>query len=243
MLDRVTTADEAVGSFVAAGQTLMMGGFGRGGAPFTLIEALVARSDELRDLVLVKNDANEPGIGIDLMFQTGQVRELVATHIGMNPDFIGRMNAGEIDCQLIPQGIFAEKIRAGGAGIPAILSDIGIGTEVEEGKQIVELDGRRLLVERCLRGDVAMVRADVADRAGNAWWRGSNRNMCVVMGTACDRVVVEAEEIVEIGAMEPENVHLPAVFVDAVVQARTPPHLRREDVASTNRPAAPRPDR
>lgn len=204
----------------------MVGGFGRGGTPFTLIEALLDRADELGDFTLVKNDANEPDIGVDLLFQSGQVRELIATHIGMNPDFIDRMNAGEIDCVLIPQGIFAEKIRAGGAGIPAILTDIGIDTEVEEGKQIVEVDGRKLLVERCLRGDVAMVRADRADRAGNAWWRGSKRNMCVAMGTACDRVVVEAEEIVEIGAIEPENVHLPAVFVDAVVPARMPPHLR-----------------
>jgi acetate CoA/acetoacetate CoA-transferase alpha subunit len=224
VIDCVTTVGEAVGRFVRSGQTLMVGGFGRGGVPFSILEHLAQRSDELRHLTLVKNDANEPGIGIDLLLRQKQVRKLVATHIGLNPDFIAQMNAGEIECELIPQGIFAERIRAGGAGIPAILTDIGIGTEVEQGKPTYELDGRTLLVERGLRGDVALLRADIADRAGNAWWRGSNRNMCVVMGTACDEVIVEAGHIVDIGGLQPENVHLPSVFVSAVVPAGPLPH-------------------
>ncbi len=225
MLPRVTTVAEAVRDYVRAGQTIMVGGFGRGGVPFTTLKYMADHATEYSDLTLVKNDASEPGIGIDMLLAAGQVRKLIATHIGLNPDFIDRMNRGEIECELIPQGIFAEKIRAGGAGIPAILTDIGIGTEVEQGKQTVQLNGKSLLVEECLRGDVALLRADRADKAGNCWWRGSNRNMNVVMGTACRRVIVEAREITEIGGLAPEDIHLPAVFVDAVVKAEQPPHL------------------
>lgn len=227
MLERVTTVEKAVSDYIKPGQTLMIGGFGRGGVPFTLLQHIADRADEYREFTLVKNDASEPGTGIDMLLKTGQVKKLIATHLGLNPEFIDQMNRGEIECELIPQGIFAEKIRAGGAGIPAILTDIGLGTEVEIGKQKVELDGKSLLLERALRGDVALIRADKADKAGNAWWRGSNRNMCVVMGTACERVIVEAKEIVKIGSLEPESIHLPAVFVDAVVEAGPLPHQRR----------------
>ena len=224
MLDRVTTIENAVRDYVESGQRIMVGGFGRGGVPFTLIRHIADQADKLRNLTLIKNDANEPGIGIDALFKQAQVKKLIATHIGLNPDFIAQMNNGDIDCELIPQGIFAEKIRAAGAGIPAILTDIGLGTEVEQGKQKFELNGNTLIIEEALHGDVALVCADRVDRSGNAWWRGSNRNMCVVMATACKRVIVEAPEIVEIGALEPENIHLPAVFVDAVVQAGPLPH-------------------
>ena len=224
MLDRTTSVEDAAGRFIQSCQTVMVGGFGRGGVPFTVIRYLADHPDRFRDLTLIKNDANEPNIGIDALFKQGQVRKLIATHIGLNPDFIQQMNRGEIECQLIPQGIFAEKIRAGGAGIPAFLTDIGLGTEVEDSKERLDLDGRPLLIERCLRGDVALICADVADKVGNAWWRGSNRNMCVVMGTACDRVIVEAKEIVETGALVPENVHLPGIFVDAVVPSGPLPH-------------------
>jgi len=159
------------------------------------------------------------------LFERGMVSRVIATHIGLNPDFIDRMNANEIACELVPQGIFAERLRAGGAGIPAFLTDIGMGTIVAEGKRRVELDGREYLLERALRGDVALLCPDVADRSGNCWWRGSNRNMSVVMGMAADKVIVEAKHIVEIGGLEPEGIHLPSVFVDAVVQAEPRRHM------------------
>lgn len=224
MLDRVKSVEEAVREYVKSGQTIMVGGFGRGGVPFTTIKYIADHADEYRDLTLIKNDANEPGIGIDALLKHGQAKKLIATHLGLNPEFIQQMNDGEVECELIPQGIFAEKIRAGGAGISAILTDIGLGTEVENGKQKFELNGKTLLIEEALRGDVALICADKADRAGNAWWRGSNRNMCVVIATACERVIVEANEIVETGELTPENIHLPSVFVDAVVQAGPLPH-------------------
>jgi acetate CoA/acetoacetate CoA-transferase alpha subunit len=225
MIDRTTTVADAVDLHVRAGQTLMVGGFGRGGVPFTVLQFIAGLADRLGDFTLVKNDASEPGLGVDLLLRRGMVRRLVATHIGLNPDFIAQLNRGEVATELVPQGIFAERIRAGGAGIPAFLTDIGLNTEVADGKPTVDLDGRTLLLERALRGDVALVGADLADRAGNTWWRGSNRNMGVVMATACDRVIVEADRIVDVGTIEPENVHLPATFVDAVVPAGPRPHM------------------
>lgn len=219
MIDRVTTVAAALGEGLGADQTWMVGGFGRGGVPFTLLAHVAAEPARFCRLTLVKNDANEPELGIGRLLAAGQVERLVSTHLGLNPAFIAQMNRGEVACELIPQGIFAERIRAGGAGIPAFLTDVGEGTEVGGG-ETVELDGRAYRVERALTGDVALLGADVVDRGGNCWWRGSNRNMCVVMGMACRRVLVEAKQIVEVGEIRPEDVHLPGVFVDAVVPAQ-----------------------
>jgi acetate CoA/acetoacetate CoA-transferase alpha subunit len=205
----------------------MVGGFGRGGVPFTILEHMADHPRDFTDLTLIKNDASEPHLGIGPLIQQGQVSKVVSTHIGLNPDFIARMNRGEIDCELVPQGIFAERIRAGGAGIPAFLTDIGIGTEVAAGRSTVDLDGRRLLLERAMRGDVAVVCADIADASGNCWWRGSNRNMCVVMAMACRDTIVEAKEVVDVGSLRPEDVHLPGLFVSAVVQAQPRRHVQR----------------
>ena len=227
MTDCVVRLEEAVSKYVRSGHTIMVGGFGRGGTPFSMLEYMADHASQYGDLTLMKNDANEPDLGVGMLFAREMVRKLVSTHIGLNKALIAQMNAGEIEVELIPQGIFAERIRAGGAGIPAFLTDIGLGTPIAEGREVVELDGEPLLIERALRGDVALLKVDRADRTGNCWWRGSNRNFCSLMGTACDRVLVEAEEIVEVGAIEPENVHLPGVYVDAVVPASTPRHLVR----------------
>ena len=222
----VVSLSAAVSRYIRSGQTLMVGGFGRGGVPFSLLEYMADRPQLFRDLVLIKNDASEPDLGIGPLLRQGMVQKLITTHIGLNRDFIAQTNRGEVGCELVPQGIFAERIRAGGAGIPAILTDVGLGTEVAVGKATYVLDGQTLLVERALRGDVAIVCADRVDPMGNAWWRGSNRNMCVVMAGACDVAIVEAREFVPVGVIEPENVHLPGVFVDAVVQAAPRRHQR-----------------
>lgn len=225
MIDRVRSLEDAVREHVRGGQTILVGGFGRGGVPFTVLEYMADREGEFRDLTIVKNDANEPDLGVGMLIKRGQVKKIVSTHIGLNPDCVAMMNRGEIAVEFVPQGIFAERLRAGGSGIPAFLTDIGIGTIVAEGKPTVTLDGRTYLLERALRGDVAIVCADKADRAGNCWWRGSNRNMCVVMGMAADRVIVEAKEIVDTGSITPEDVHLPGVAVSAVVQAQPRRHI------------------
>jgi len=228
MKNKVAKIDDILDRHLKAGQTWMIGGFGRGGVPFTLLERIALHPQIFSDLTLVKNDANEPGLGIDLLLRQGMVKKLIATHIGLNPDFIDQMNRGEVACEFVPQGIFAERIRAGGVGIPAFLSDIGLGTEVAEGRKTLELDGRELLVEYALRGDVALACADVVDRAGNAWWRGSNRNMCVPMISACRTAILEAKEIVDVGSIAPENVHVPGVLVDAVVPAQPRAHIQQD---------------
>ena len=221
----VLTANDAVATHVRAAQTLMVGGFGRGGTPFSLLYTLVDDAARYHGFTLIKNDANEPDLGIGLLLAAGQVSRLITTHVGLNPRLIEQMNRGEITVDFVPQGIFAERIRAGGAGIPAFLTDIGIDSSVAEGKPRVELDGQSYLLERALRGDVALLCADRVDRAGNCWWRGSNRNMNVVMGLACPRVIVEAKEIVELGEIAPEDVQLPGVLVDAVIPAGPRRHM------------------
>lgn len=224
MIDRVRELESAVRDCVRSGQAIMIGGFGRGGTPFSLLEFLADNSATYRELTVVKNDANEPDLGIGMLIHQGMVKKVISTHIGLNPECVDLMNKKEIELEFVPQGIFAERIRAAGAGIPAFLTDISIGTVIGEGKPEVDFEGRRLLIERALPGDVALLCADMADTAGNCWWRGSNRNMSVVMGMACAKVIVEAKEIVQPGVIEPENVHLPGVFVDAVVQSEPRRH-------------------
>jgi acetate CoA/acetoacetate CoA-transferase alpha subunit len=226
MIDRVVSIEDAVRGYLRRGLTIMVGGFGRGGVPFTILEHIADQPRKFTDLTLIKNDASEPHLGIGPLIKQGQVTKLISTHIGLNPDFIARMNRGDIACELVPQGIFAERIRAGGAGIPAFLTDIGIGTEVGTGRPTVDLDGRHLLLERAMHGDVAIVCADVADASGNCWWRGSNRNMCVVMAMACRDTIIEAKEVVDIGSLRPEDVHLPGLYVSAVVRAQPRRHTK-----------------
>lgn len=225
MIDRTTTIDEAARRYLRPGQVLLVGGFGRGGTPFSLLEHLADRPAEYGGLTIVKNDANEINLGVGMLTRRGMVRRVISTHIGLNPELIDQMNRGEVQVELIPQGIFAERLRAAGAGIPAFLTDVGLCTPVAEGKPTVELRGRTYLLEEALRGDVALLCADRADRAGNCCWLGSNANMNPVMGTAAEKVIVEAKEIVETGQIRPEEVHLPGLFVDALVQAGPRRHL------------------
>ena len=222
--DKVVPIDKAVTAFIRPGMTLLVGGFGRGGAPFSLLEYLADHADAFGNLTLVKNDASEPHLGLGPLFRAGMVKTLISTHIGLNPEVIAMMNRGEVAVTLIPQGIFAEKIRAKGAGIPAFLTDIGIDTPLAEGRDKVVLNGRPYLIEEALGGDVSLLCADKVDRMGNCWWRGSNRNMNVVMGTASRHVIVEAFDIVDLGAIPPEDVQLPGLYVDAVVQAENRRH-------------------
>lgn len=219
MPQQVKEIAEAVAAFIKSGQSLMVGGFGRGGVPFTVIDYLADHPGKYKDFIVYKNDANEPGLGIGRLLKNVQVKKLCTTHIGLNPDFIAQMNGGVIACELTPQGIFAEKIRAGGAGIPAFLSDIGLGTIYADGKQKTTLDGKEYILERAFTADVALICADKVDTEGNCWWAGSNRNMCVAMATACKHTIVEAKEIVPAGGIAPESVHLPGIFVSAIVRA------------------------
>ena len=216
--DKTTPMVQAIAT-IKDGDTVMIGGFGVPGTPMTLIHALVAHG--ARGLTVIKNDANEPGMGVDHLLQSGQVRRLITTHLGLNANAMALMNAGQIEVEFNAQGILAERIRAGGAGIGAVLSDVGIGTELEHGKQVIQLDGRPHLVQTALRADVALLHADCADGFGNLTYRATARNFNPVMAMAAQRVIVETETLVALGQIAPDAVHTPGVFVDCVVPLET----------------------
>lgn len=218
---KILTADEAIG-LIKPGQTLMIGGFMGCGAPPKLISSL--EKSGLKDLTLVSNDCG--WYNVEKQIATGpavnvaakQFSHVIATHIGLNPEIQRQMNAGETKVTLVPQGTLAERIRAAGCGLGGILTPTGVGTEVEEGKQVLDLDGQKYLLERGLKGDVAIIHAAKADKAGNLIYSRSARNFCPLMAMACDLVIVEADEIVEVGELDPECVITPSVFVKILVQ-------------------------
>ncbi|NBD29790.1 MAG: 3-oxoacid CoA-transferase subunit A [Alphaproteobacteria bacterium] len=212
--DKTRAIEEAIAE-IKDGDTVMVGGFGVPGTPMTLIHALVDHG--ARDLTLVKNDANEPGMGIDHLLQSGQVARLITTHLGLNSHAIGLMNSGALTVEFNAQGILAERIRAGGAGLGAVLSDIGIDTELAQGKQVVEMGGKPWLVEPALRADSALIHADRADPFGNLAYVATAQNFNPLMAMAATCVIAEVETVLPLGGLGANEVHTPGVFVDHVV--------------------------
>lgn len=213
--DKSTTLEEAVAA-IPQGATVLVGGFGVPGTPFSLLRELARQGQ--RELVLVKNDANEAGMGIDHLIAAGQVRKLIVTHLGLNANAIAAMNEGRIEVEFCAQGILAERIRAGGAGLRAILTDIGIDTELAKGKQVVEMEGRPMLVEPALRADVALVHATTADPFGNLAYAATARNFNPLMAMAAKQVIAETETLVPLGGLAADAVETPGAFVDQVVE-------------------------
>lgn len=198
------------------GYTILMGGFGVCGIPENLVRALVSRGS--KDLTIVSNNAGVEGAGIGLLIENGQVRKMISSYIGENKVLEQKLIAKEIEVELNPQGTLAERVRAGGAGIPAFFTPTGVGTPIAEGKEIREFDGRKFVMERWLRGNVAFVKAYKADTHGNLVYRMTARNFNPVMATAADFVIAEVEEIVEPGQLNPEHIVTPSVFVDMVIK-------------------------
>lgn len=194
----------------------MVGGFGVPGTPFYLIKALLRQG--CKDLTVIKNDANETGMGIDHLIAAGQVSKLITSHIGLNPRAIEMMNNGTLEIELCSQGILAERIRAAGAGLPAFLTDIGLGTPFVEGKQQIEFEGRPYIIEPALQADFALVHAAQADFLGNLQYRASARNFNPLMAQAASEVIVETENIGAPGLIEADAIHTPGPFVDFVVR-------------------------
>ncbi|KFE34526.1 CoA transferase subunit A [Thioclava atlantica] len=213
--DKSTTLEAAVAA-IPHGATVLVGGFGVPGTPFALLRELVRQGP--RDLVLVKNDANEAGMGVDHLIAAGQVRKLIVTHLGLNANAIAAMNEGRIEVEFCAQGILAERIRAGGAGLGAILTDIGIDTDLAQGKQVVEMEGRPMLVEPALRADVALVHATTADPFGNLAYAATARNFNPLMAMAATQVIAETEALVPLGGLAADAVETPGAFVDQVVE-------------------------
>jgi 3-oxoacid CoA-transferase A subunit len=212
---RVANADTAIAD-LKDGATILMGGFGLCGIPENLIEAV--RRAGTRDLTVVSNNAGVADYGIGLLLETRQVRKMIATYVGENKLFEKLVLAGEMEVELNPQGTLIERLRSGGAGIPAFYTPTGVGTLVAEGKEEREFAGRRYLLERALRGDYAFIKAWKGDRWGNLIYRRTARNYNPVMATAADNVIAEVEEIVDLGALEPDHIHTPGIFVDAIFQ-------------------------
>ena len=214
MLDKTTTLKNAV-AVIRDGATIIVGGFGVPGTPFTLLDGIMDRG--ITGLTLIKNEANEDHMGLSKLIEAGQARKLITSHLGLNATVIDIMNRGDIEVEFYPQGILAEKIRAGGAGLKGILTDIGIGTILEQRRETVVIDGQEVIVEPALRGDVALVHAARADRFGNLVYEKSARNFNPAVATAADVVIVETEELVETGELDPDQIHTPGGFVDHIV--------------------------
>ena len=212
---RVAGADAAIAR-VKDGDTILMGGFGLCGIPENLIDAL--RRKGTKDLTGVSNNAGVDDFGIGLLMQAKQVKKMIASYVGENKTFEQLALKKEIEVELNPQGTLAERIRAGGAGIPAFYTPTGYGTPAAEGKEIRDFDGRPHVLIPALRGDVAFIKAWKGDRWGNLVYRKTARNYNAMMATAANYVVAEVEEIVELGSLDPDGVHTPGIFVDAIFQ-------------------------
>lgn len=197
------------------GATIMLGGFGVPGTPFCLIEELVRQGP--RELTIIKNDANEAGMGVDWLLQAGQVRKLITSHIGLNANAIRLMNERRIDVEFNAQGILAERIRAAGAGLLGFLTDVGIGTPLGDGKPQLAVGDQIGLLETALVADFALVHACRADTFGNCVYAAAARNFNPLVAMAAVHTIVEAEEVVAPGELMPEHIHTPGPFVDEVV--------------------------
>lgn len=218
MIDKTTSLENALRT-IRDGDTIMVGGFGVPGTPFTLIDGLLELG--VSNLTLIKNEANEDGMGLSKLIEANRVQKLITSHLGLNATVIGMMNRHEIEVAFYPQGILAEKIRAGGAGLLGILTDIGIDTILAKNKEVVTVDRQPAMVEPALRADVALVHAAVADRFGNLIYEKSALNFNPLMATAAAKVIVEAEKLVECGDLAPDQIHTPGAFTDHIVVLET----------------------
>lgn len=214
------SAAEALKGVVADGQTIAVGGFGLCGIPEALIAAL--RDSGVQNLTCVSNNAGVDGFGLGQLLETRQIKKMVASYVGENKEFERQYLSGELELEFTPQGTLAEKLRAGGAGIPAFFTKTGVGTLVAEGKEIREFDGEQYVMERSIVADVSLVKAWRADRSGNLQFRKTARNFNPNVAMAGKLTIVEVEEIVDTGALDPDQIHLPGIYVHRIVLNANP---------------------
>ena len=211
----VQNAVEAVKD-IQDGATLMMGGFGLSGIPENCITALLQKG--LRDLTIVSNNAGVDDFGIGLFLQKRMVKKMISSYVGENDEFERQLLSGELEVELLPQGTLAERIRAGGAGIPAFFTPAGVGTEVAVGKEVREFNGKLYLMELALEADFALVKAWKGDTAGNLIFKGTARNFNPMMATAGKITIAEVEELVPAGSLDPNQIHTPGIYVQRIFQ-------------------------
>ena len=231
-------ANKVVDSVAAAlepirdGMTIMVGGFGLSGNPEALIRGVALRG--VKDLTLISNNAGNLGKGLATWLHANIIKKVICSYIGANEDLHTRMASGAVEVEITPQGTLAERMRAAGAGIPAFFTPTGVGTVVEEGKEVREIDGRRYILERALHADIALVRAHTADHFGNLrFWRTA-RNFNPVMATAAKLTIAECDLLVANGAIAPDDVHLPGIFVHRII------HVHEHENAFEYRTVRPR---
>lgn len=213
-MDKIKSIDEVI-DYIKDGMTIMVGGFMGVGTPEMLIDAIVKKN--VKDLTIIANDTGFPDKGVGKLVVNKQVKKVIASHIGLNPETGKQMNDGNIAVDLVPQGTLAEQIRCGGAGIGGFLTETGLGTVVEEGKQKLKLNHKEFILELPLRADVALVGGSIVDKQGNVFYNASTRNFNPLIATAADLVIVGAEKIVEVGEIDPNHVMTPGIFVDYIV--------------------------
>ena len=210
-----SSAKEALAG-VTDGMTILVGGFGLCGIPENLIVAL--RDSKAKNLTCVSNNAGVDDFGLGLLLQTRQIKKMISSYVGENATFEKQFLSGELEVELTPQGTLAERLRAGGAGIPAFFTPTGVGTVVSEGKEVREFDGREYVMERAITGDIALVKAWKGDKFGNLIFRKTARNFNPMVATAGKITIAEVEELVEVGELEPDQVHTPGIFVQRIIK-------------------------
>ena len=215
MKNKLVSMEEAV-SHVKDGMTVFIGGFLGVGTPEKIIDALIAKG--VKDLTVIANDTGFPDKGIGRLVVNNQVKKVIASHIGTNPETGRRMQSGEMEVELVPQGTLAERVRAGGNGLGGILTPTGIGTIVEEGKEVLTVDGKKYILEKPLRADVALLNGSVVDELGNVIYAKTTKNFNPMMATAADTVIVFAEKLVKVGEIDPDHVMTSRIFVDYIVK-------------------------
>ncbi len=214
------SAAAALADVVKDGQTVAVGGFGLCGIPEALIAAL--RDTGVKNLTCVSNNAGVDGFGLGLLLATRQIRKMISSYVGENKEFERQYLSGELELEFTPQGTLAERMRAGGAGIPAFFTKTGVGTVVAEGKETREFDGKTYVMERGIRADVALVKAWKADKQGNLVFRKTSRNFNPVVAMSGKVTIAEVEQIVDNGQIDPDHVHTPGIFVQRLVLNATP---------------------
>ena len=228
--DKVVASYEEAMAGLDDNMTVIVGGFGLCGIPENLIKEI--RRKGTRGLTVVSNNCGTDEFGLGILLKDKQIRKMVASYVGENALFEAQMMNGELEVELTPQGTLAEKMRAGGAGIPAFYTATGYGTPVGEGKEVLEFDGRHYILEESVQGDFSIAKAWKADRYGNLMFRKTARNFNPMAVTAGKIAVVEVEEIVEVGALDPDEIHLPGIYVDRLIQGTFEKNIEQRTVRS-----------
>ena len=225
------SAAEALHDVVKDGQLMAVGGFGLCGIPEALIEAL--KASQVKNLTVISNNAGVDGFGLGKLLETRQIKKMISSYVGENKEFERQYLAGELELEFTPQGTLAEKLRAGGAGIPAFFTKTGVGTQVADGKELRDFDGETYVMEHALVPDVSLVKAHVADKSGNLQFRLTARNFNPAVAMAGKVCIVEVEKIVETGELLPDQIHLPGIYVHRIVLNAAPEKRIEKRTVST----------